>query len=477
MADLSGNRKSQEREGITKHIAREIATTLNDDNRNSCNILLAGPWGSGKTTVLDALRDDEALKDKFHILIFSPWETMGSADPVVGFRRFLAYHLEDVADNTKDGGRKKRLIKTVRLLMGTHGEAIYNEVLNFVPFGGVIKTMLPPSLLNELFGLWKGDSGGETEKKHESEIDKARSIVFEILKDITPEGKRTLLLVDDMDRCRPEQASAILDGLYHFFLPQADMLSGDKDESSNSRDASSSSDNYETKEEWPLDSVWAVNALILEELLYTQYINVPSFRVDAYVDKIFNFRINLPPLTSEQEANEFWETLFVGAPPSCCKKASQSLGKYMDYPILNNLRLFRSYLELCHRVLEKPLCDCLEGGGNRSECGQGCRCAEDLVDDLRILLLCRGFPGLRDHVLLNEALCVDFVNKMTMAWKEQVSYQSHPIYKMVHDHSLRTLMRDIGFSVFSESEDRFVFDSNQYGKFRQRLLYWVARGV
>ncbi|MEM7248470.1 MAG: P-loop NTPase fold protein [Acidobacteriota bacterium] len=419
---------TQNRSDILATVRSRLAASLL--GARSTNVLLAGPWGSGKTTLLGHLVEQPEIRDHFVLLTYSPWETLGTSEPRAGFLRYFSAVLEQAESQASahdDGvveklkASAKTIAKACQPLAAKAVEAALTGGAP-VPF---LRALLSPEVIETLWTTWVPSEEGP---EPVSEIRKARAALRKMLGALAAvQGKRAvLLLLDDMDRCRPSEAIALMDGLYHLLAPQEELL--------------------EPEAPWPLSCVWAVNVPVLEEFLHEQFRSVPSFAPEAYLEKMFDRRVSLPPLTSLGEAESFWaeellrrkeELASSGQLDEWVETTCEEIGKEvarlvkaLDYSILGNLRLHRHVIR-----------SCLDYWLPFREAGRESVSRSRFSRQARLLLLSRAFPGFRETVVIRPEHWFRFLG---LANGEQQSSDGGVAIRHAGDACLLTLLSDLG---------------------------------
>lgn len=190
--------------GVTEK-AKYVSRIINDSSKRSLRIGLFGEWGSGKTSLLKIVENELLAKSSYKFFWFNPWLYSSKDDLLSGFNTevFLSYShvMEKNADLQKWSKRAGELIKVFnkdsaeRLGYGKIGE--------------------PASALLNLF----------------KNIAFSKRKISEIIK---KNERRSVFIIEDLDRCDPAVISSFLlylrelldiEGVVTVFVTEYDSLS------------------------------------------------------------------------------------------------------------------------------------------------------------------------------------------------------------------------------------------------------------
>lgn len=159
-------------------------------------------WGSGKSTVLEILRERLLKRGPVVVVYTRPWEYDPNIDPKATLiAEVLAAIRSEVA---KDEGRMKQLADR---FAGLVSRIQWSKAVTLVANSAV--TLSLPSITDVvgLFGT-KSDASDPTLQGFREEFDALMGELEEI--------ERVVVLVDDLDRCLPETVVAALEAIKLF---------------------------------------------------------------------------------------------------------------------------------------------------------------------------------------------------------------------------------------------------------------------
>jgi hypothetical protein len=192
-------------------VAATVADAVLDHRLDPIALGLSGPWGSGKTTVLELVRADlesrNSSESKVLVIPTQPWRY----DPAVGPKESLIAEVLDAlsAELKPDAaGAAKQLL--TRLV----GRVNWAKALKVAAKAGIALQL--PSI-EDVLGLIKDnpdDSGAEPAERGLAGFrdDFQELLQSEDLKHIS----RVVVLVDDLDRCLPETVVETLEAIRLF---------------------------------------------------------------------------------------------------------------------------------------------------------------------------------------------------------------------------------------------------------------------
>ena len=202
-----------------------VAETLTALVRNQTEplvISLNSPWGTGKTTFLKMWQHHLINEKKCSCIYFNAWENDYVEDPLIAF----IGEMDELVAQFK----KKR--RGVKILTGKLGEVKkYTKLLGKAAVPIIFKMITRGAVSDELlkdFNISVDDLGQLTEtmveeainrhKTKKEEHQKLKELIGEFATQVSRQSKDfpLVILVDELDRCRPDFALTFLERIKHF---------------------------------------------------------------------------------------------------------------------------------------------------------------------------------------------------------------------------------------------------------------------
>ncbi len=157
-----------------------------NQNGHGLTIVINGKYGAGKTTLLDFIEEKNAVDNKFNVVKYNTWENNFFDNPLIPI-------LYTISNLQSTGGKLKETAKTII-------KNIPKAILSTV--AGVHGVDVQPLFSNENVFIEFDE--------YKSAIEKFKKVLTEYCA-----NKKTILLVDELDRCLPEYQIKVLESLHH----------------------------------------------------------------------------------------------------------------------------------------------------------------------------------------------------------------------------------------------------------------------
>ena len=195
------------REEIVDKICGLVGSLKKD--KNFC-LAINGAWGSGKSFVLGLIEEKLSKKQEYIIIKYDAWENTFYSDPLIAILSCVIDGIEEklyLVERTEE--KVKKAVKTGVNTLAKLSTKI--EKLKAVIEG--IKTIIK-DFHNPIDTAALGDF---------KSYQKLLKATKEILNEITQAGEyrekqtKLVILVDEIDRCLPDEQLKILERLHHLF--------------------------------------------------------------------------------------------------------------------------------------------------------------------------------------------------------------------------------------------------------------------
>ncbi len=191
----------------------EVLTSVIGSIEGPCVLAVDAAWGTGKTTFL-RMWSQHLRNSGFPVVQFNAWETDFAGDPFVALSSEVAGGLEQFTRDSKDS-RLDSFRSASHELMRSMSGPLFRIAVSAVPYVGsqIVKELesgAPSSEEDATSEYLAVKSAMELFKK--ALYDTARSLAD------SREGKPLVLMIDELDRCRPSYAVALLERAKHLFM-------------------------------------------------------------------------------------------------------------------------------------------------------------------------------------------------------------------------------------------------------------------
>lgn len=173
-------------------------------------LALDGDWGSGKSFVLDMVEEKLKQHREYVIIKYDAWANSFYSDPLIAILSCLIdgiedklYLVEQYAEKAKKAG--KATLNTLSKLSSKVN--IFKSAIEGIK--GIYKILHNPISMAELEGF----------KSYQDLLRETKQVLNDVTTTREYRGKQTklIILVDEIDRCLPDEQLKILERLHHLF--------------------------------------------------------------------------------------------------------------------------------------------------------------------------------------------------------------------------------------------------------------------
>ena len=186
--------------------------------KNFC-LAINGAWGSGKSFVLGLIEEKLSQKQEYIIIKYDAWENTFYSDPLIAILSCILDGLEDKLSKMKGYGKvaadlgKKKGKEIVDKLSENGGK------IGFI--AKIIKKIseVIPDLKNVSLVTDTKDNQLAIFKSYKSLLHEIKELLNKLTEKVlvTNEQTKLVILVDEIDRCLPDEQLKILERLHHLF--------------------------------------------------------------------------------------------------------------------------------------------------------------------------------------------------------------------------------------------------------------------
>ncbi len=182
-----------------------------ENSNGPLSIQLNAAYGTGKSTFLEHL-ECTADKDKFLVIYYNAWEEELSLDSRTSFCLKILEAIQNHSTEKKFEDKIFRFQKALLPFVVSAGTAMISAALfrDHEVLKDIVDEIKPIDDLKKLVS----EKFKEIEKNRAT-ITSTKNALIELLKELN--GKKIILLIDELDRCRPDFAIEILETVKHFF--------------------------------------------------------------------------------------------------------------------------------------------------------------------------------------------------------------------------------------------------------------------
>ena len=187
----------------------EVLTSIIESNSGSCVIAVDAAWGNGKTTFMK-MWTQYLRNENFFVVDFNAWETDYCNIPFIA----LYTEIKNVLDKNKQNKTNEKLKDLIKTLIDDAKKVPSNYYISKVN----IDLLLPISAeVQKKDEKWKDKVISEYEES-KSLLDEFKCSLQNVAKEIAElDGKPLVIVIDELDRCRPSYAVEFLEITKHIF--------------------------------------------------------------------------------------------------------------------------------------------------------------------------------------------------------------------------------------------------------------------
>ena len=186
----------------------EVLTSLVSNIDGPCTMAVDAAWGAGKTTFLK-MWAKHLRKERFPVVEFNAWETDASGNPFLALTTEITEQLKRRADSDVVSKVHQTQFLAKKLLRRVAPGAI-RTASGFIPVVGAEVGHILSSHASEAMAGYFEEK--ESAAQFKSSLERLSEALWQF-----SDHKPTIILIDELDRCRPTYAIELLETAKHIF--------------------------------------------------------------------------------------------------------------------------------------------------------------------------------------------------------------------------------------------------------------------
>lgn len=203
----------------------KLVENISSNNASTC-FAINGPWGCGKSFVLDMFQEkleqiqsEETFTDKYFVIRYDCWKFDYYEEPLVAIVSSMMSIIEEKTKLFPDGEKKREILgmlKAVGVTLLSIGNAALRET-----------THLDIQKAYETIRDGKEEGAADYEDEHNYDayfsFNKVMHKLIDLIRSLSKDHT-IVFLVDELDRCLPEYTIKVLERLHHLTEGQSNIL-------------------------------------------------------------------------------------------------------------------------------------------------------------------------------------------------------------------------------------------------------------
>ena len=204
-----------ENDKLGRREVAEILTHLVGNIDSACTLAVDAPWGAGKTTFL-RLWGQHLRNEGFTVVQYNAWETDFCEDPFVALCAELTTAFDTVEENALGKERARFSEAAQKVIQHVAWNAV-SHVVSHATVGLVSITKLKAEIATDLSPVEERLAKYRQAKTVVSDFKDSLENIADALSDQKGPKRHLIIMIDELDRCRPSYAVELLEVAKHLF--------------------------------------------------------------------------------------------------------------------------------------------------------------------------------------------------------------------------------------------------------------------